>query len=128
MALKEKDPVSGMGLTGHDWDGIKELDTPVPWAARWALWISIVTAALFWVFYPSFPGLRDYAKGLLGYSSRGEVNAALAQAEAGRAVASRLWTWPSRRARAASSRSARRSREGRGTSRPRTRPPSSVSS
>ncbi|WP_425082633.1 cytochrome-c oxidase, cbb3-type subunit III [Ruegeria arenilitoris] len=84
MSMKEKDPVSGTDLTGHEWDGIKELDTPVPWAARWALWISIIIAALYWVFYPSFPSVRDYAKGMLGYSSRAEVATALQQADASR--------------------------------------------
>ncbi|WP_170351574.1 cytochrome-c oxidase, cbb3-type subunit III [Ruegeria atlantica] len=84
MSMKEKDPVSGTDLTGHEWDGIKELDTPVPWAARWALWISIIIAALYWVFYPSFPSVRYYAKGMLGYSSRAEVATALQQADASR--------------------------------------------
>ncbi|UWR67534.1 cytochrome-c oxidase, cbb3-type subunit III [Phaeobacter inhibens] len=84
MALREKDPVSGTDLTGHEWDGIKELDTPVPWAARWSLWGSIAVAAVFWVFYPSFPTVRDYAKGALGYSSRAEVMASLKEAEADR--------------------------------------------
>ncbi|UWQ27778.1 cytochrome-c oxidase, cbb3-type subunit III [Leisingera sp. M523] len=84
MALREKDPVSGTDLTGHEWDGIKELDTPVPWAARWSLWGSIAVAAVFWVFYPSFPAVRDYAKGALGYSSRAEVTASLKEAEADR--------------------------------------------
>lgn len=85
MSMKEKDPVTGTDLTGHEWDGITELDTPVPWAARWALWISIAIAALFWVFYPSFPLVTDYAKGVLGYSSRAEVSHALAKADALRA-------------------------------------------
>ncbi|WP_282052603.1 cytochrome-c oxidase, cbb3-type subunit III [Phaeobacter inhibens] len=84
MALREKDPVSGTDLTGHEWDGIQELDTPVPWAARWSLWGSIAVAAVFWVFYPSFPAVRDYAKGALGYSSRAEVMASLKEAEADR--------------------------------------------
>ncbi|WP_291733498.1 cytochrome-c oxidase, cbb3-type subunit III [Leisingera sp. F5] len=84
MAVREKDPVSGTELTGHEWDGIKEMDTPVPWASRWALWISIAVSVLFWLLYPSFPAVTGYAKGLLGYSSRAEVTAAVAQAEARR--------------------------------------------
>ena len=84
MAVREKDPVSGTELTGHEWDGIKEMDTPVPWASRWALWISIAVSVLFWVLYPSFPAVTGYAKGLLGYSSRAEVTAAVAEAESGR--------------------------------------------
>ncbi|WP_264212328.1 cytochrome-c oxidase, cbb3-type subunit III [Leisingera thetidis] len=87
MAVREKDPVSGTELTGHEWDGIKEMDTPVPWASRWALWISIAVSVLFWVLYPSFPAVTGYAKGLLGYSSRAEVAAAVEQADTGRAQA-----------------------------------------
>ncbi|MDF2973024.1 MAG: fixP, partial [Microvirga sp.] len=30
MAVEERDPVSGRATTGHEWNGIKELDTPVP--------------------------------------------------------------------------------------------------
>ncbi|AXI48589.1 cytochrome-c oxidase, cbb3-type subunit III [Sulfitobacter sp. SK012] len=85
MSVKDKDPISGTDMTGHEWDGIKELDTPVPWAARWALWISIAVAVLFWVLYPSFPYATDYARGFLGYSSRTAVNEAVAAAEAERA-------------------------------------------
>lgn len=84
MSLKEKDPVSGTDFTGHEWDGIKELDTPVPWAARWALWISIFVSVLYWVLYPSFPTASDYAKGQLGYSSRAKVSASLQEANADR--------------------------------------------
>ncbi|WP_291729737.1 cytochrome-c oxidase, cbb3-type subunit III [Leisingera sp. F5] len=87
MAVREKDPVSGTELTGHEWDGIKEMDTPVPWASRWALWISIAVSVLFWLLYPSFPLVTGYAKGLLGYSTRAEVAAAVDQAEAERAQA-----------------------------------------
>ena len=87
MSVRKKDPVSGTDLTGHEWDGIQELDTPVPRAARWALWISIFIAALFWLFYPSFPGVRDYAKGLLGYSSRSDVTVQLQRANQNRDMA-----------------------------------------
>ncbi len=87
MGIRERDPVSGTELTGHEWDGIKEMDTPVPWASRWALWASIAVSVLFWLLYPSFPLVSGYAKGLLGYSTRAEVAAAVDQAEAERAQA-----------------------------------------
>ncbi|MDC0657371.1 cytochrome-c oxidase, cbb3-type subunit III [Leisingera sp. SS27] len=87
MGIRERDPLSGTELTGHEWDGIKEMDTPVPWASRWALWASIAVSVLFWLLYPSFPLVSGYAKGLLGYSTRAEVAAAVDQAEAERAQA-----------------------------------------
>lgn len=84
MAVREKDPVSGTELTGHEWDGVKEMDTPVPRASRWALWISIAVSILYWILYPSFPLVSEYARGVLGYSSRAEVMAAVAEADAGK--------------------------------------------
>jgi cytochrome c oxidase cbb3-type subunit 3 len=55
--LKEKDEISGTETTGHSWDGIKELNTPLP---RWWLWVfylTIVWAIGYWVVYPAFPTL-----------------------------------------------------------------------
>ena len=35
---KEIDQLSGVDTTGHSWDGIKELNNPLP---RWWLWTSL---------------------------------------------------------------------------------------
>ncbi|MGO1118780.1 cytochrome-c oxidase, cbb3-type subunit III [Rhodovibrionaceae bacterium A322] len=83
---KEKDAISGTMTTGHEWDGIKELDTPMP---RW--WLYVLYATIIWsfgyyIFYPAIPGITGYTKGILGYSSRVEVAEKLAQAKADRAV------------------------------------------
>jgi cytochrome c oxidase cbb3-type subunit 3 len=75
----EKDEISGQVTTGHEWDGVKELNTPLP---RWWLWIfyaTIIYALVYWVIYPAFPVPRQisstgYSTGVLNYSSRGEVN------------------------------------------------------
>ncbi|MBO9466457.1 cytochrome-c oxidase, cbb3-type subunit III [Tropicibacter sp. R15_0] len=83
----EKDPISGRETTGHEWNGIKELNTPIPKAFRLWLWISIAVAALYWVFYPSFPYGADYLRGVLGYSSREAVQVAVAEGAATRAEA-----------------------------------------
>ena len=75
MAEPDRDDYSGQATTGHEWDGIKELDNPLP---RWWLMVfyaCIVWAVGYWVLYPSWPLVSDYAKGTLGYSSRGEVAA-----------------------------------------------------
>lgn len=67
------DQISGTETTGHEWDGIRELDTPLP---RWWLWIlygSIIWAIGYWIAMPAWPTLTGYTKGLLGYSSRAEV-------------------------------------------------------
>ena len=70
MANVEKDPVSGTNTTGHEWDGIKELDTPLP---KWWLttfYACIIWSIGYWVVYPSWPTLNDYAKGVFGTTNR----------------------------------------------------------
>jgi cytochrome c oxidase cbb3-type subunit 3 len=66
-----KDPLTGKATTGHVWDGIQELDTPMP---RWwlnVLYATIVFAVLWWVLYPAIPWFSGYTKGVLGYNSHG---------------------------------------------------------
>ena len=72
------DTVSGTATTGHQWDGIKELNTPLP---RWWLitfYLTIVWAIGYWVVYPAWPLLTTNTKGLFGYSTRGDVAVELA--------------------------------------------------
>lgn len=82
---REKDAVTGRETTGHEWDGIKELDTPLP---SWWVWVFIAT--IIWsvgyvVFYPALPGFSDSTKGVLGWSQRAELAEELAIREAERA-------------------------------------------
>jgi cytochrome c oxidase cbb3-type subunit 3 len=66
----EQDAVTGTDTTGHEWDGIKELNTPLPKWWLWTWYACIGWAAVMCLLYPSVPGLRGYWHGLLGYSSR----------------------------------------------------------
>lgn len=91
MAQKQDvDAVSGTETTGHEWDGIKELNTPLP---RWWVWVFYATIAWsigYWVFYPAWPTIQGYTAGLWGYSSRADVAndlAALQKVRGERAVA-----------------------------------------
>src|SRR5215472_8890846 len=71
----EKDIVSGQDTTGHEWDGLKELNTPLP---KWWLYtfaVTVVWAAVWCVLYPSVPGLTGYFHGVLGYTQRSAVAA-----------------------------------------------------
>lgn len=82
---REIDAHSGTQTTGHEWDGIKELDTPLP---RWWLIIfyaSIAAAAVIWVLMPSWPGATGYWRGVLGQSDRANVAAELGKLKASRA-------------------------------------------
>ncbi len=81
----ETDEISGTETTGHVWDGIKELNTPLP---RWWLWIfyaTIVWSIGYWIAYPTFPLISSYTKGVLGYSSRGELAEEMTAARAAQA-------------------------------------------
>jgi len=72
MAEVERDSVTGTPTTGHEWDGIKELDTPMP---RWWLltfYATIVFALVYTILYPAWPLLHSYTRGILGYSSHAD--------------------------------------------------------
>jgi cytochrome c oxidase cbb3-type subunit 3 len=83
MATKiEKDAISGTHTTGHEWDGIKELNTPLP---RWWLWTfygTIIWAVAYTIAYPAWPLISTATPGVLGYSSRGAVEQSIADAKA----------------------------------------------
>lgn len=77
---KEVDRVSGTETTGHEWDGIKELNTPLP---RWWLWTFYATclwALAYWVVMPAWPLVSSHTGGLLGYSSRADLAEAMESA------------------------------------------------
>ncbi|MGH6997355.1 MAG: cytochrome-c oxidase, cbb3-type subunit III, partial [Phenylobacterium sp.] len=74
---REPDEVTGVETTGHEWDGIRELDNPLP---RWWLymfWAGVAVAAVYWVLMPAWPGVRSYTQGVLGQSDRADVVVAL---------------------------------------------------
>ena len=51
------DHVSGRSTTGHEWDGIKELNTPLPSWWLYTFYASIVFAIIWCVLYPAMPGI-----------------------------------------------------------------------
>ncbi|MBT0778861.1 hypothetical protein KF941_05330 [Paracoccus sp. pheM1] len=63
---QEIDPVTGHETTGHDWNGIKELNTPFPRIVIWAPALSFAYSIVAWVLLPARPLGRDYTRGLLG--------------------------------------------------------------
>jgi cytochrome c oxidase cbb3-type subunit 3 len=78
------DDVSGTATTGHAWDGIKELNTPLPRWWVWVLYATIVWAAGYWIIYPAWPTLAGYTRGWIGYSSRAQLAVDLAALQQGR--------------------------------------------
>ncbi|AXV17999.1 cytochrome-c oxidase, cbb3-type subunit III (plasmid) [Neorhizobium sp. SOG26] len=82
MAQKHVDDVSGVETTGHEWDGIRELNNPMP---RW--WVLTFYATILWaiaycIFYPAWPLINEATRGVLGYSSRAELASDLNAAKA----------------------------------------------
>ena len=70
----EHDDVTGRRTTGHEWDGIRELNTPLPSWWLYVLYATIVFSVGYWLIYPAWPGLSGYTHGLSGHSARGQLN------------------------------------------------------
>lgn len=74
---KDVDDISGTETTQHEWDGIKELDTPLP---KWWLYTFYATVAwglVYTILFPAWPMITEATAGVLGYSSRGAVHEAI---------------------------------------------------
>ncbi|MBU0792445.1 MAG: cytochrome-c oxidase, cbb3-type subunit III [Alphaproteobacteria bacterium] len=75
MAEKKRiDAPTGTQTVGHEWDGIEELDTPMPRWWVWTFYATIVFSLGYVVVYPAIPFLNDASKGLWGWSSRGDLH------------------------------------------------------
>jgi cytochrome c oxidase cbb3-type subunit 3 len=84
------DEHTGLEDTGHEWDGIRELDRPLP---RWWLWLfyaSIVTAAACWVLLPAWPTPWGNTRGVLRLSDRADVVRDLKALQAQRGAQARM--------------------------------------
>jgi cytochrome c oxidase cbb3-type subunit 3 len=82
MPMTERDEFTGTPTTGHSWDGIRELNTPLP---RW--WLLTFYATVIWglaytIAYPAWPLISSATSGLLGYSSRSQVAGEIVAAKA----------------------------------------------
>ena len=96
MAEVERDPFSGRETTGHEWNGIKELDTPVPRGVLMFLIVTHVWAMVLWLLVPAWPLGTTYTKGLLGgVDQQTTVEASLVEGQRERAAwTARLETEP----------------------------------
>jgi cytochrome c oxidase cbb3-type subunit 3 len=85
MRQGDPDEIGGVETTGHQWDGIRELNNPLP---RWWLWTFYATIAwglIYTILFPAWPLLDGATRGLLGYSSRAELAAAVDRGRAAQA-------------------------------------------
>lgn len=76
----EKDAITGIETTGHEWDGIRELNNPLPRWWLYVLYACIVWSVAYWFVFPAIPWFSGYTKGLLGYDQRSALDAQLAVA------------------------------------------------
>ena len=86
MARPEIDRITGVETTAHEWDGIKELNNPLPRWWLWVIYVSIVWSIGYWFVYPTWPLVSDYTKGMIGYSQRLVVADSLKQARQAQSV------------------------------------------
>ena len=80
------DELSGIKTTGHEWDGIKELNNPLP---RWWLivfYASVAASVVYWVLMPAWPGLTDFTPGVRGHLQRSIVSEQIDQMHADRSA------------------------------------------
>jgi cytochrome c oxidase cbb3-type subunit III len=75
----EKDDLTGVETTGHEWDGIRELNTPLPRWWRNVFYATILFALVYVVLYPALPSNWASAPGLLGYNQRLDFEQAVAR-------------------------------------------------
>ncbi len=88
MDIGKQDPVTGRMTTGHEWNGIEELDTPIPRVVLFFLAAGTLFAVIYWILMPAWPLWSTYTKGLLGNDQREVVTSQVEQAAAERAA----WT------------------------------------
>ena len=75
MSEEEKrlDEETGQYTTGHSYDGIEELNTPLPRWWLWTFYATIVFAIFYCIAYPAWPLLNRGTEGVLGWTSRGQL-------------------------------------------------------
>jgi cytochrome c oxidase cbb3-type subunit 3 len=81
MSEKKVDTETGIETTGHSWDGIEELNSPLPRWWLWTFYACIVWAVLYTIAYPAWPLVSKATPGLLGFSTRGQVAEDIARVE-----------------------------------------------
>lgn len=73
MTDEKHDDVTGVETTGHEWDGIKELNNPLPRWWLWILYLTIIWGIGYTIAYPAWPMISGATQGVLGWSTREAV-------------------------------------------------------
>ncbi|PKQ00613.1 MAG: cytochrome-c oxidase, cbb3-type subunit III [Alphaproteobacteria bacterium HGW-Alphaproteobacteria-13] len=75
---KRIDEATGTSTVGHEWDGIEELDTPMPRWWLWTFYATIVWGIGYVILYPAWPLVNSATEGVLKWTSRGQLEQELA--------------------------------------------------
>lgn len=67
------DEATGTEFVGHEWDGIEELNTPLPRWWLWTFYATVAWAVVYVILYPAWPLVGQATEGVLGWSSRGQL-------------------------------------------------------
>lgn len=86
MSEKHVDELSGVETTGHSWDGIKELNNPLPKWWVYTFYMTILWAIGYTIVYPAWPLLTGATEGIWGWHSRAAVTEEIASAKASQKV------------------------------------------
>ena len=81
---KRIDEPTGTEFVGHEWDGIEELNTPLPRWWRWIFYATVAWGLAYSVAYPAWPMIDQATEGMMGWTSRGQLAQDMAAAEQGR--------------------------------------------
>ena len=81
---KRIDEPTGTETVGHEWDGIEELDTPMPRWWLWTFYLTIVFAIFYVIAFPAWPMVDRATQGVLGWSSRGQLAKEISAADLAR--------------------------------------------
>ena len=84
MENKRIDQATGTETVGHEWDGIEELDTPLPRWWLWTFYLTIIFSVGYVIAYPAFPMLTKASEGMLKWSSRGQLTEEMTAADLAR--------------------------------------------
>lgn len=84
MSVEERDPHTGHMLTGHEWNGIWELNRPVPKPVWVFIVVTVTFAVTMWLLMPAWPLITTYTKGLLHTDQRIRLEKQLQEADAQR--------------------------------------------
>lgn len=88
MEVGERDPVTGQLTTGHEWNGITELYTPVLRIIFLFLFVTILFSIVYWILMPAWPLGSTYTKGILGFDQKAVLETQLEEASTRQAA----WT------------------------------------